>query len=88
MTGAEILKQIVDRRSAHGRLLPLTGYDAQLIGTADEASIAQWQAQAAGATPEQRAQVAFKLRKSLMAEQLGGAPNLATLAAIIDMLEA
>jgi hypothetical protein len=87
-TGAEILAQIVDRRSAHGRLLPLSGYDAQLIGEVDEATVARWQAQAASVTPEQRAQVAAKLRKALMAEQLQGAPNLATLAALIDMLEA
>lgn len=87
MTGAEILNQIVDRRSAHGRLLPLSGYDAELIGSVDASVVARWTADAADATPEQRRQVAYKLRTKLMAEDAAFAPNLATLAAIIDALE-
>lgn len=97
MTGQQILDQRMAQvetlaaRRAPGDERYLAGarsLEAHSIGAVDHQVLAQWTADATTITTEQRSAIALRLRKALVAGSTGGAPTLATTAALIDMLEA
>src|SRR3972149_161862 len=93
MTGQEMLNRTrTERRYTAGNmaepeLVQIPLFDAKQIGQIDATVLTAWTADAATITSEQRDAIVRRLRIALMAGKTGGSPNLATTAALIDMLE-
>lgn len=94
MTGQQILEDIATGPKVRTTLADGTTVErrdaglAPAVGMVDEAVLVEWTADATPLTREKRLEIARRLRSSLMRQETGGSPSLATTAALIDMLEA